>query len=91
MDALHEISDTLKIAECEGTESPWWVIVDPSQNMRKDVHVSAGQITGPFFSREDAQEHFKARRYNFSDKACVYCMSGYWSKKYKNLCRELRK
>lgn len=46
-------------------------------------------ITGPFFSREDADNHLKARRYAFSESTYVYCHSGYYSKKYLNLCKEI--
>ena len=48
-------------------------------------------ITGPFFSRADANEHLKARRYAFSDKVYVYCHSGHASWKYKELCAKLGK
>lgn len=68
----------------EGTAYPWWAIIDPRQNMRCSCHDAAGQITGPFFSREDAEEFLKSTRYNFSAKAVVYCLSGYCSKQYRN-------
>lgn len=77
--------------ENEGTESPWWMIIDPSQNMRLDVSAVAHQITGPFFSRETAQAHLTNRIYAFSDRARVYCHSGYWSEEYKNACRSANK
>jgi hypothetical protein len=48
-------------------------------------------ITGPFFSRTDADAHLKGRRYAFSDKEFVYCNSGHWSQKYKDLCRTIGK
>ena len=85
---MNEIIETLRGADNEATESPYWLILDPKQNMRCNVHELAGQITGPFFSREDAQDHLRIRRHAFSKKAVVYCHSGYWSEKYKNLCRE---
>lgn len=72
----------------EATESPYWLILDPAQNMRCNIHELAGQIIGPFFSREDAQAHLDSRRYAFSKRAVVYCCSGYWSEKYKRLCRK---
>jgi len=86
---VERIIETLKNSDNEGTESPYWLILDPKQNMRCDIHYLASQITGPFFSRNDAETHLSNRRYNFSDKAKVYCLSGYWSEKYKNLCRSL--
>lgn len=74
--------------EHEGTESPWWAIVDPNQNMSMDLGMAAAQITGPFFSRESAEGHLKARRYAFGARAAVWCFSGYWSVQYKEACRE---
>lgn len=47
-------------------------------------------ITGPYFSRKDAEDHLKARHYEFSKKSYVYCHSGYWSRKYKDFCREIQ-
>ena len=47
-------------------------------------------ITGPFFSRESANEHLKARRYAFSKSTYVYCFSGYASPQYKAAYRSLK-
>lgn len=74
--------------ENEGSDSPYWLILDPNQNMRANIHVLAGQITGPFFSRESAQKHLENRRYAFSKRARVYCHSGYWSAEYKNAIKK---
>lgn len=80
---------TLNVSEKnEGTESPYWLILDPIQNMSCDIFQLAGQITGPFFSREEAEEHLKLRRYAFSHRAEVFCFSGYWSNQYKEACRK---
>lgn len=67
----------------EGTDSPYWLILDPKQNMGLDIHLLAHQITGPFFSRTEAEQHLRARSYEYSSRACVYCLSGYWSSQYK--------
>ena len=88
--AAQVICDTL--ANCtnnEATRSPYWLILDPKQNMNCDVYNLASQISGPFFSREDAENYLKSRCYNYSDRAVVFCHSGYYSKKYDNLCNEL--
>ena len=89
MSALNEIVSTLQKAGHEGTESPYWLILDPRQMFRCDVHELGSMITGPFFSRKDAEDHLKSRSYNFSNHARVYCHSGYYSYKYKMLCREI--
>lgn len=68
----------------EGTSEPWWLIIDPNQQMFElDVHTVANMITGPFFSRESAQSFLDATRYNFSKHAKVYCHSGYHSFEYR--------
>ena len=74
----------------EGTDSPYWLIIEPRQMMRLDVHAVSAMITGPFFSREEAQQHLEARHYNFSSHAKVYCHSGYHSFQYKNAIRQAR-
>lgn len=89
-EAMNEVVDTLKHADNEATDSPYWLILDPSQNMQRDPAYLAAEITGPFFCREDAEDHLKSRRYAFSDRAVVYCNSGFRSKKYKQLCRAIR-
>lgn len=86
---MDDIIKALKSADNEATESPYWLILDPKQNMSCDVYYLASQITGPFFCREDAEAHLKSRRYSFSDRAVVYCHSGYWSDKYRRLCRKI--
>jgi len=75
--------------ENEGTESPYWLILDPEQNMQLNVTRLANQITGPYFSREEAEQHLKNRHYHYSKRACVYCLSGYWSQQYKQAWRKL--
>ena len=72
-----EVSD-----ENEATESPWWIIIDPRQMMKPDCFHVANMITGPFFSRKEAEDHLKYRRHAFSKRAVVYCHSGYNSGQY---------
>ena len=86
-----EITETLKESDNESTESPYWLILEPKQNMTCDIYMLASQITGPFFSREDAQKHLTGRHYAFSGRAKVFCMSGYWSYKYKEYYRGIDK
>ncbi|HEC66990.1 MAG TPA: hypothetical protein ENI23_17070 [bacterium] len=57
---------------------------------RPSIHEIASRITGPFFSRKDAQEYLDRKHYNFSDEAKVYCHSGWESGKYLALCEELK-
>ena len=83
------IIDKLKSGNNESTSAPYWIILDPKQNMDCNIHVLAGMITGPFFSRKDAQEFLERTRYNFSDRAIVYCHSGHNSSDYYNLCKSL--
>lgn len=77
----------------EGTSEPWWIIIDPRQNMSTQCdacHNIAGMVTGPFFSRQEAQEFLNATRYNFGTNAVVYCASGYYSKQYKQAIRKAK-
>jgi len=87
---MKEIINTLKNSDNEGTRSPYWLILDPRQNMDCDIHYLANMITGPFFSRKDAQNYLDTTRYNFSKRAKVYCHSGHQSEKYNNLCDKLK-
>ena len=86
-----EIIETLKNADNEATKAPYWLILDPKQNMDCDVYGLASQISGIFFCREDAQNYLDAHRYNFSKRAVVFCHSGHYSKKYEAFCRSLDK
>lgn len=67
----------------EGTSYPYWLILDPRQNLSLDVGTLAGMITGPFFSREEAEAELRNRRYDYSKRARVYCKSAYHSGSYK--------
>lgn len=73
-------------SEAEGTSAPWWMIIDPEQNLSKGedgVYRIAHMITGPFFSRKEAQDWLDKTRYNFGPNAVVYCHSGHQSKQYE--------
>jgi len=72
----------------EATDSPYWLILEPQQNMILSINMLAGQITGPFFSRKSAQNFLDRTRYNFTSRALVYCCSGYNSQQYKEAIRE---
>lgn len=72
----------------EATRLPWWAIVDPKQNFNTDnqgLHNIASMITGPFLSRESAENFLKATRYNFGKGAHVFCFSGHASRDYENM------
>lgn len=45
---VNGIIETLKNAPNEATRAPYWMILDPVQNMGCDIHLLACQITGPF-------------------------------------------
>ena len=71
----------------EGTDCPYWLILDPMQMTSPSFTLLSSMITGPFFSRESAEAHLDGRRYAFGKRAVVFCMSGYWSHEYKNAIR----
>jgi hypothetical protein len=76
----------------EGTDSPWWAIIMPKQIMEKDPCAIASCIVdGIWFSRESAEAHLNAWRYEYGDSAIVYCFSGYWSREYRKLLKDVSK
>lgn len=80
--------------DSEASSFPWWAILDPHQFFRanKDgLDDLASMITGPFFSREEANAELNSRRYDYGKHATVYCFSGYHSGQYKRKIREQRK
>lgn len=83
MELKIEVSD-----QNEGTASPWWLIIDPSQNMECNASsIAMEMLTGPFFSREEAELVLKQRSHHYSNRAVVWCLSGCYTyqydKKYK--------
>ena len=74
--------------DVEATASPYWLILDPKQNMGCDIYQLASQITGPFFSREEAELVLKRRSHHYSDRARVFCHSGCYTYQYDKKCRE---
>ena len=70
----------------ESTRAPWWMIIDPCQSMStgKDACFTiANMITGPFFSRKEAQDVLDRRRYAYGKNAVVYCHSGHECAQYE--------
>jgi hypothetical protein len=86
---MNEIISELKSADNEGTAAPYWLILNPRQNMNCDIHDLAYQITGPYFSRTDAENYFNAHRHNFGKNAHVYCLSGCYSYKYSEFYKRV--
>jgi len=74
-----EISD-----KNESTSYPWWTIIDPTQMMKPDPHTVVSMISGPFFSREEADRHLEYNRHHYSDRAIIFCHSGYTSISYRD-------
>mgnify|MGYP003452462006 FL=1 len=50
--------------------------------------ILARMITGPFFSRKEAESALAGRRYDYSKRAVVYCKSGWNSDSYKRAIEE---
>ena len=77
--------------EHEATAAPYWLILNPRQNMSRDVFMLASQITGPFFSRQEAEDVLQSSRYNYGPNAVVFCLSGCHSIQYFNEWRMAEK
>lgn len=76
--------------KCESTAYPYWIIIDPKMplaSMDHLIHLIARAVTGPFFSREAAQEHLTLANHHFSAHAKVYCASGHASWQWQHLLR----
>lgn len=75
----------------EGTSYPWWAIISMLRVEKDRKLVSTGDIirsiTGPFFSREEAEQELESRRYLYGVSAVVWCMSGYLSGQYAEAIR----
>ena len=79
---------SLEISERnEATAYPWWMIVDPRQNFKTNdegLHNIAGMITGPFFSRAEAETILKQMRHHYGPNAKVFCASGHNTVAYRD-------
>jgi hypothetical protein len=78
----------------EGTSSPFWIIIDPSQNFKVNsdgIYNIASMITGVWFSREKAEAFLKRTRYNFGEHAKVFCASGTDSEDWVEFCKTIEK
>ena len=90
-EAMLKITETLKTVDNEGTAAPFWVIIDPAQNLSRDAYNTMGQITGLWFSRADAQAYLEGHKYNYSNRVAVACLSGHQSTKYNNLWKAINR
>jgi len=100
---MKDIVNALINSDNEGTDSPWWMVIDTGpmmdiiegaiKNEEKPRHdyllssIAMSCIVGPFFSREDAEGYLKSRSYDYSKHAKVWCSSGYRSQKYRSFYR----
>lgn len=78
----------------EATAHPWWMIVDPRRIRKSEAHdigYPANMITGPFPSRQAAEDHLQAQRYNFGPHAGVWCHSAYPCPAFRRLLAAARK
>lgn len=72
----------------EATAYPYWMIIDPRQMMKPAVGDVASMVTGPFFSRQEANDWLDRCRHRFSDRARVYCASGLCSDGWRSICSD---
>lgn len=88
---MSKIEIDVDLENNEGTESPWWMIIDPNENMSCSISAIGMSIRGPFFSRGEAERALASERYNFSDRAGVWCASGHRSGQYQDECRRVER
>lgn len=82
-----------RIPAAECTEYPWWAIIDPDVvhglfSKRQRVGRAAAAITGPFFSRAEAEAQLARRRYAYGPNTVVYSLSGHESADWRAFCHE---
>ena len=75
-----------RIPASEATEHPWWFIAEPSRD--RSAESVAQAITGPYFSRESAEDQLRRNPHRYSRKAIVWCASGYRSPEWRAFCEE---
>ena len=63
----------------ESTAAPWWAILDPGRGRGRRASDIAGAITGPFLTREAAEDYLDDNRHNYGPSAAVWCLSGHAS------------
>ena len=80
-----EILEIFRNIDNEATYAPYWIIIDPRYATSRDPYAIASAITGPFFSREEAEQYLQNREYAFGRTATVFCHSGEKSWRYKEL------
>jgi len=76
----------------EATAYPWWCIIDPPSGRivgKRDHGLIAFALDGPFFSRGSAQDYLDSHRYNYSERAVVWCHSGHKSREWREHCFKL--
>lgn len=83
--------ETRRIPNAEATAYPWWMVIDPVQNMACSAANVGMNPVGQFFSRAAAQAHLDAKRHRYSDRAVVWCGSGHMSADWRALCEEAPK
>jgi len=66
----------------DGTAHPWWAVV------KKNRMGAQATCAGPFFSRERAEQHAKAREHEYG-KTITWCFSGHHSQHYVALRKAL--
>ncbi len=75
----------------EATAYPYWIIIDPKvvrlASYQNRSHYIACAITGPFFSREAADERLKCAAHHYSKHSIVYCASGHASSDWVKLLK----
>ena len=65
---------------CEATRAPYWLTISPRQNFEtneRGLHNIASMITGPFFSRMEADRIVESQPHRFGSTSYVFCCSGH--------------
>ena len=79
---LQGLRDRIRDEGVEATAFPYFIIVERVQ------HNNLLLIAGVWFSREAATAHLEGRRYEYGDKAFVWCASGHASVDWRGLLEQ---
>jgi hypothetical protein len=75
---------TIKVERNFLTKAPYWLILEPDQNMSCDINKMGYGITRPFFTFQEALECFQNNRRSFRRNAGIYKASGHHTTAFRS-------
>ena len=84
---------TIELSEKnEGTQAPFWLIIDPKQMMKPEPYeLAMGMVHGLFFDREEAEHELRLNKHRYSSRAVVWCCAAKRGSQWFSACSEARR